>query len=188
MNTSIVPGSLTDIARQSGQSLAESFVNAAVIVIVDVSGSMNTRDSRGRRSRYDVALEELRRVQGENPGKVAVLGFSDHTYFHPDGLPTYQGSGTDLAGALRFAKVADVPGMQFVVISDGEPNDEESALHLAAQYQAHIHTIYVGPENGVSARQFLDLLARKSGGQSVTIGVALTALSDTITRLALPTL
>ena len=38
------------------------------------------------------------------PGKLAVIAFSDSTVFAPGGQPPLLGSGTNLAGALRFAK------------------------------------------------------------------------------------
>lgn len=173
MTTSIIKGSLGDVAQQSNKSIAETFMNADCIVIVDTSGSMNTADSTNGRKRYDVACEELAKLQGSLPGKIAVLSFSDSVLFCPNGLPIYLGSGTDLAGALRFAKVADVPGaMRFIVISDGEPNAESDALKEAKAYQNRIDVIYVGPEEYPSGRAFLTKLANISGGQAVTADTA----------------
>ncbi len=42
----IVKGSLTDIAAAQGHSLAQTFVNAEVVVIVDTSGNL-TIDGQG---------------------------------------------------------------------------------------------------------------------------------------------
>ncbi|HOR01504.1 MAG TPA: VWA domain-containing protein [Anaerolineae bacterium] len=100
----IVPGSLSAIAAREGQSLAETFLNADAVILVDTSGSMMSGDSRGGRSRYNVALEELAHLQAHMPGKLAVIAFSDSTVFAPGGQPPLLGSGTNLAGALRFAK------------------------------------------------------------------------------------
>ena len=175
----IVKGSLTDLARQHGQSLAQTFVNAEVVVIVDTSGSMGTHDSRGGRQRYDVACEELATLQGSLPGKIAVLSFSNNTMFCPDGKPYNQGGSTDLAGALKFARVADVPGMRFIVISDGEPNDARAALAEAQRYQNRIDVIYVGPEQMPAGREFLAKLAAASGGQVVTADRAQNLLAAT---------
>jgi Mg-chelatase subunit ChlD len=163
-----VTGSLEDISRRNQQSLAESFVNADVVVIVDTSGSMAATDSRGRRSRYEVACEELAALQAHMPGKIAVIAFSDNTVFVPGGCPPFLGLGTDLAGALRFAKVADVPGMRFIVISDGEPDDEAAALAVASTYKSRIDVIYVGPEAYPRGRNFLQQLAAASSGKLVT--------------------
>lgn len=168
MSTSVVRGSLADIAKQYQSSIAESFLNADVIVIVDVSGSMNQSDARNGQRRYDVACQELARLQAELPGKIAVVAFSNWVEFVPGGVPPFVGLGTDLARALRFVKVADGV-VKFIVISDGQPNDDEEALAIAQQFTSKINTIYVGPEDDFGGgRKFLEKLAAVSGGQSVT--------------------
>jgi len=167
MNTQIIQGSIGAVAQQQGKSIAESFVNADCIIIVDTSSSMGQHDSRGGNSRYEVACEELKNLQASLPGKLALLSFSDDVIFCPNGIPfNYEGM-TDLSKALKFAKMGDVSGMRFIVISDGEPNDEQSALDVAKTYKARIDTIYVGPENG-DGQKFLQRLAKVSGGQGVT--------------------
>lgn len=185
MNTAIVTGSLGAIARQENKSLAEAFVNADLVVIIDTSGSMSTHDSRGGKSRYEVACMELGTIQNRYPGKIAVLAFSDNVMFCPSGMPTYFGGNTDMAKALQFAKVADVPGMQFILISDGEPNDEQETLAVATTYKNKISTIYVGPEDRPAGRDFLQRLAAATGGQTVTADRA-NLLADKITTLYLP--
>lgn len=168
MNNQIIPGSLAAIAEQENKTIAETFVNADLVVIVDTSGSMNTHDSRGGRSRYKVACEELAAIQANHPGKIAVIAFSNFPMFCPDGIPHYFGEGTDMAEALRFAKIADVPGMNFILISDGEPDDCSTTLSIARTFQNKINVIYVGPEDKPSGRKFLEELAAATGGQSVT--------------------
>ncbi len=168
MTQAIVPGSLSAVAKRDGVSLAESFVNADAVIIVDTSGSMNTHDSRGGKSRYKVALEELAQLQANMPGRLAVIAFSSTTVFVPGGQPPFLGGMTDLAGALRFAKVADVPGMRFVIVSDGEPDDERAALTVAQSYSNRIDTVFVGPENDWhGGRAFLQRLAAASGGRHI---------------------
>ncbi len=164
----IVAGSIADIAARQNQSLAQTFVNAECVVIVDTSGSMASDDSRGNKSRYEIACEELVALQGAKPGKVAVLSFANLTMFCPDGKPFNQMGGTDLAEALRFARVADVPGIQFIVISDGEPDNAKAALKEAAKYKAKIDVIFVGPETQPAGGVFLTQLAQTSGGSLVT--------------------
>lgn len=168
MNNAIVVGSLADIAARSNTSIAESFLSCELITIVDVSGSMEQRDSRGGQSRYRVALEELAKLQKSRPGKVAVIAFSQSVEFVPGGVPPMLGGGTDLAAALRFARMADSASMRFVVISDGYPDDEPAALAEAAKFVGRIDTVYVGPESDLGGRDFLSRLAAASGGQSVT--------------------
>jgi len=127
----IIQGSLGQVAKQNNQSIAESFVNSSAIIIVDTSGSMHQTDSRGGKSRYDVACQELKNLQASLPGKLALLSFSDDVLFCPNGIPFDFGAMTDLAKALKFAKMADVSGMRFIVISDGEPDSQEDALDVA---------------------------------------------------------
>jgi len=185
MNTAIVPGSLSAIARQENKSIAETFVNVDLVVIVDTSGSMFTHDSRGGKSRYGVACEELTQLQNAHPGKIAVLAFANGTIFCPSGVPTYLGGGTDMAGALQFAKIADVPGMQFILISDGQPDDEAATLAIAKTYQNKISTIYAGPEEHPAGRDFLQRLAAATGGQTITVDRA-KELKSGIEKLYLP--
>ena len=166
-NNQIVAGSLGAVAAQNGKSIAESFVSADAVIIVDTSGSMSQTDSRGGKSRYDVACQELKNLQASLPGKLALLSFSDDVLFCPNGVPFDFGAMTDLAKALKFAKMADVSGMRFIVISDGEPDSQQDALDVAKTYKNRIDTIYVGPENG-GGQAFLQQLAKASGGQGVT--------------------
>ena len=167
MSNQIISGSLGAIAAQNNQSIAETFTNADVVIIVDTSGSMCACDSRGGQSRYEVACEELRNLQNSLPGKLALLSFSDDVQFCPSGIPFNYQCGTDLARALKFAKIADITGMRFIVISDGDPDDEQEALNVARTYKNRIDTIYVGPEGG-EGQAFLRRLAKASGGTGVT--------------------
>jgi Mg-chelatase subunit ChlD len=164
----IVKGSIADIARKTGVSIAETFLSCDVVCIVDTSASMGAKDSTGGKSRYDQACWELATLQGDLPGKIGVISFADSAAFCPNGTPTNLGGSTDLAGALKFAKIADQPGaMRFIVISDGEPNDSQGALKVAKTYHNKIDTIFIGPEGG-GGREFLKRLAAASGGQHVT--------------------
>lgn len=185
MNTAIIQGSLSALARQEGKSLAETFVNADLVVIVDTSGSMNTHDSRNGKSRYEVACEELAALQANHPGKIAVLSFADEVVFCPSGIPINLGGGTDMVKVLQFAKIADVPGMQFILISDGEPNDEQQTLAVARTYRNKISTIYVGSEEHPTGRDFLQRLAAATGGQNITADRA-KQLQSSIEKLYLP--
>jgi len=164
----IVPGSLSAVAGSEGMSLAESFVSADAVILVDCSASMDMPDSRGGRRRFDVALEELAALQAHMPGKIAVIAFSSSVQFVPGGKPPFLCESTDLASALRFAKMADVDGMRFVIISDGVPDDAQEALAIAATFHARIDTVFVGPETHPTGRAFLQQLATAKGGQSVT--------------------
>jgi hypothetical protein len=162
----LVSGSLGAIAQRDGLSLAESMLNAENMILVDVSGSMDAHDSRGGRRRYDVACEELVKLQQAHPGKIAVVAFSSSVVFAPSGVPAFEGGGTDLVAGLRFALPFDGT-MRFIVISDGEPNDEKATLDIARQFSSRIDTVYVGPEADRSGARFLRQLAAATGGQHV---------------------
>jgi Mg-chelatase subunit ChlD len=169
MSTSIIRGSISQIAKQNGASIAETFMSADVIIIVDTSSSMGTEDSAGGRSRYDVACMELEALQNSLPGRIAVISFSDDAMFCPSGQPFNYEGGTNMKKALEFAKVADVPDMSFILISDGEAFDEAGTLRVARTYKNKIDVIYVGPEDRPYGRDFLYELAKATGGQSATM-------------------
>ena len=181
---SVVRGSVADIARQNGASIATTFLSVDVVVLCDTSGSMAARDSVGGRSRYDQACNELASLQTNMPGKIGVISFSDQVMFCPDGTPLYFGGGTDLAGALQYAKIADVPnsGIRFIVISDGEPSSESAALKVAHTYHSRIDVIFCGDERFPTGRDFLQRLAKASGGQAVTAS-AVKGLAASVTKL-----
>lgn len=177
----IAKGSVADVARANGTTVAKAFLAADVVVIVDTSGSMGARDSRGGNSRYDIAVEELRKVQERNPGAVAVVSFSDSVEFCPDGNPINLSGGTDVESALKYVKQVD--GMvKFVLISDGEPDDEQDALNVAKTFKSKVNTIYVGPEIGNGGRDFLRRLANLTGGQMSDSKFAVD-LADKVTPL-----
>ena len=182
----VVVGSLSRIASQNHISIAEAFVDVDACIVVDISFSMNTHDSRDGLSRWKHAGQELVELQKTMPGKLAVIAFSDRVQFVPSGvLPAIGelGQGTALANALKFAKTLDVEGVRFVVISDGQPDDSRACLDVARTYKNRIDTIYVGPEDG-SGSAFLMQLAQASGGQGVTAEKA-RDLASTAQRLLL---
>lgn len=158
----LVPGSLAAVAAQRGISLAETFLSADAIVMVDVSGSMEEADSRDGQTRYQVACQELAKLQRELPGKIAVVAFSSDARFVPGGVPPLIGAGTDLAAALHFVRPADGT-VDFWIISDGEPQDEQAALDVARHFTSRINAVYVGPR-GEPGADFLRRLARGHGG------------------------
>lgn len=186
--TAIVKGSMQNIAEREGKPLAELFVGAKLIIIFDSSGSMSAHDSRGGKSRFDIALEELRELQAQNPGEIAIINFSGEVEFVPGGAPQFMGGGTNLAAALRFAQRADkIKDMGFVVVSDGEPDDETEALSVARTYKNRINTIYCGPESGRAGRAFLEELAKSSGGVFNNIPLLRESLSSAVNQLILTT-
>lgn len=183
MSTAIVPGSLSAIAKRDNLSIAESFLSADVIVLIDVSGSMDARDSRGGARRFDAAVDELRTLQANLPGRIAVVAFSSGVQFVPGGVPPFLSGGTDLAAALRFVKVADGT-VQFIVISDGIPDSADEAIQVAQTFSSRIDVVYVGPEHYRASARFLERLAAAAGGRCVLAEKA-HELASTVQRLML---
>lgn len=157
-----VKGSLLSQAENNNQSLAATFISVDVIILVDTSGSMGVSDNT-ERTRYERACTELEKIQATMPGKIAVISFSDEVMFCPGGRPWNYACGTDLTKALKFVKVADVEDMRFIVISDGQPDDESSALQVAKTYKNKIDTVYIGPGDN---SKFLERLSLVSGGKA----------------------
>ena len=124
---------------------------------------MSAHDAPGGRSRYEAAEEELRRLQEELPGKLAVVAFSNQVQFCPSGIPIRYGEGTKMANALRFVKIVDGCDVRFILISDGEPDNPQDTLEVARSFQSRIDTVYIGPDGG-HGRAFLADLAAQSGG------------------------
>lgn len=162
----VIPGSLQDMADKTGKSLAETWLNAEMVVLCDGSGSMYASAREGN-SRFDVLQYELAGLQQNNPGKIAVVSFSSpgEVEWQPHGRPRLYGNGTDIAGALRYALEMDGVA-KIVLISDGEPDSAEEAFQVAKLFQFEIDTIYVGPppprDHG---RDFLERLAKLTGGE-----------------------
>jgi len=168
MDTAIVAGSISDVVQTERKSLALAFMSVETVVIVDTSGSMGACDSRGGKSRYKVACEELSKLQGAQPGKILVISFSDEVKVCLNGVPYNFMGGTIVGRALQYAKQYDLEGMNIVLISDGEPMDEHEALAIARTYTNSINTIYVGPPDELRGREFLKKLADSTGGKTVT--------------------
>lgn len=162
----VVTGSLQQVSQQKGITLAESFLDVDVLLIVDMSGSMSSNDAPGGISRYEAAEKELARLQNELPGKIGVIAFSSYPVFVPNGKPPRLDGSTDMAGALQFVKVADDTGIKFILISDGEPNDERKTLEVAKTFKTKIDTIFIGPEIS-KGKEFLKRLASLTGGKQV---------------------
>lgn len=183
---SSVKGSLQSVANKLQIGVAQAFLEAEIIVLIDVSASMLAEDDlvfQNSQSRYKKACNQLAKLQSENPGKVCVIAFSDRQTFEASGIARWPNGSTDIAGALRFVKPVDGLDCKIVIISDGEPDDDASAITKARGFQSKIHTIYIGPENG-SGADFLKRLSAVTGGQFSNNGTAgIGQLSQTVAGL-----
>jgi hypothetical protein len=166
MTQAIVKGSIGEAALKRNVSVAEAFMDAEAVVVIDSSETMAQEDAGRGRSRYEAACDQLAKLQGEMPGKIAVVSFSDEAVFCPNGIPVFLRSGTDMAEALSFVKKCDGL-MRIIVIGDGEPNDEDETLRVARTFASRIDTIFVGNELS-AGREFMRRLSQATGGISVT--------------------
>lgn len=166
----ITKGSIADIMKNENVSLAESFMSCDCIVIFDVSGSMTAEDGADGKTRFDRGVEQLREIQATMPGNFAIVQFADRVDFMPGGVPVMGISGglTNLTKALQFVEPADsIPDMRFIIISDGEPDNEVTAMNAAKRFRNRIDTIFIGREDETYGRTFLQNLAAASGGKSM---------------------
>lgn len=180
---STVKGSLQSVANKGLITVAQAFIDCDVIVLLDVSASMTIEDHLDGNSRYKKACNQLAKLQAENSGKVCLICFDDKQTFEPSGIARWPTGSTDVAGALSYVHRADGLGLKFILISDGEPNDEAEALRVARTFKSKIHTVYIGPEGGYGA-DFLKRLSAATGGQFSNSGTAgIGQLSQTVQNL-----
>jgi len=181
---SSVRGSLQSIANKDKIAVAQAFINCEILACLDVSPSMNYEDCPGNQKRFKVAANEVARLQAENLGKVGLICWSDRQRFLPGGIAEMFGGSTDVAGLLRYIKKADGAGIKLVIISDGEPDDDEAAISEARKFQTKIDCVYIGPEYDLQAQDFLKRLSAVTGGQFSNNGTAgMVDLSKTMERL-----
>ena len=176
-----VKGSLAETSHNRAVEFAEAFLTVDAIMICDVSGSMAERDvpcEGGVRSRFDECNEQLKRLQRRFPGRLAVVAFSSDVAFVPGGVLPFMGGGTELTEALEFVRPADGTGIKYIVASDGCPSDPEGCLRVAKS-MSPIDAIYIGTDP--EGKEFMEKLAKASGGKSVDVGVEL--LEDVVVKL-----
>jgi hypothetical protein len=133
---------------------------AAVVVLADCSSSM--AESAGGRTKEAILREALGGCWPELPG-AALVGFAStaRRVDAPTDLPSPAG-GTALHLALDAASALR-PG-RTLVISDGEPDDEDAALAAAGRVPGRIDVIYCGPDSNTQAIAFMRRLATAGGG------------------------
>jgi hypothetical protein len=183
MSNEITYGSL-GYMEQQGKTIAESFLSVDAIVMIDISASMQEQDCPNGQMRHTVACDELRRLQRQIPGKLAIIEWATGHAFCPGGVPSPpDGFSTNMAGVLGFVKIADGTDIKFILISDGEPDSEDATLDVAQTFKSKIDTIYIGREGGRGA-DFLRRLAAITGGRPTTQDAReIVNLSKSITRL-----
>jgi len=183
-----IEGSMADYQRKTGAGLAKSWLAVKAVVVVDISGSMSTQDAGDGHARVDVAKMELAKLQKKLQGQIAVVEFNYDARWRRDGSLGSPDGGTNLAGALDYVRELVGPGaprMQVVVVSDGSPDLEETALASARTLHAagaKISAVYVGPDHFEAGKRFLAQLAALGGGEA-SDAFLVKALAQQITKL-----
>jgi len=173
MGEALVTGSFADVQRTTGAGLVKSWLKVEALLLVDVSGSMESRDAGegGRERRVDVARREVAKLQKKLPGKLAIVPFHSDAAWAPEGRLPEPGGSTDLAGALEYVRDLlgeSLEGLKLIVVSDGSPDSQEDAIAQAVVVKgagATISTVYVGPDHQAGP-EFLKRLAQAAGGSS----------------------
>jgi len=127
------------------------------VIILDTSGSMAYTGAKlSRISELKVALEQVWSNQ-------TLIAFSNtaREISSPLKIPTPQG-GTALDKAFLLACRYDDLG-HTLVISDGEPDDEDEALAAASRLSGSIDIIYCGDPENQRAIDFMNALVRNRG-------------------------
>jgi hypothetical protein len=140
----------------------------AAHVNVELKGKINAE-----RRRIDMLRRVVKSIRLAKPAVramafgplhfTATVEYSSVRMLEPgEDIPEPSG-GTPLAEAIEAATAAG--GKRLVVISDGEPNDQNRALEAARKHGHRIDCIFIGPDNAHDpGEDFLKRLADASGG------------------------
>ena len=160
MTRDIAKGSIKDVA---GGDVAIALMNAKIVLLCDRSSSM-LEFARDGKCRAEIEDDIVAKFQAKHPGQIALVSFSDAAELREDGVLPYPGGGTTITSALNLAEPMVDIGMRAVLITDGEPGEnEQMVIRSATRYKGRMDCIYVGPEVGRGG-DFCDRLARAVGG------------------------
>lgn len=152
------------------ESFARRFAGTSgtTVILCDVSGSMDER--AGARTKIEHLREALSEIWDASRGERRLIAFANAAseVQSPAQLPA-PGGGTALHVGLDRA--AACRPVHTVVISDGEPDSEDSALEAADRLSGKIDVIYCGSDSNARAVAFMRKLARVGCGSVVVADV-----------------
>ena len=164
-----VKGSVLDVAQKRGLQIEEALMEVDVIVMLDWSGSMGMNDAvyEGKtHTRYEAARLQLEDLQGQHPGRVALVCWAETAEFVPSGNPEdtiLYGGGTHLKQALDYVKPYDGTGIAFFLITDGVFHDSWEAGPVADGFETEVTGIFVGAEGDRGFSSLMKMCARTGG-------------------------
>lgn len=147
-------GSLADLIRVRQES--------NIVLLLDCSGSMGSVMANGK-SRIQGLRETVQSIQSEKQMKMIQFG-SGFEPSYVETIPDDDG-GTPLTQAIILAKNTGVG--RAIVISDGVPDSQQTALEAARSFGGRIDVVFVG-DAGEPGEIFLKRLAEATGGESFT--------------------
>ena len=134
-------------------------ISGKTALLLDTSSSM-TLLTDGQMRRIDALVLALKPFENDN-----IRRFQFNNRFEEITIETKLSpiGGTDLAHALHEIKQFDFQNI--ILITDGEPDDKQTAMYEASQLNATINVVFVGNPHHLEAIQFCEDLAKKHNGQ-----------------------
>lgn len=138
------------------------------VFLLDISGSMEMY-IEGKSK-----LDHLRDIMRDYP-EARKICFSSDVYCNVDrngnvdcAIPMSAQGSTDLARAIRYLRTLVKRPERIVLISDGEPDDSNTAIREAIGFSVPIDIIFIG-QKGSSGERFMINLAKFTMGRQFTI-------------------
>ena len=152
-------------------------------LLLDTSGSMSM-ECKGKNRRIDVLRKAVEALDWQS---YRLFTFDSFCIEIPNPSALWAtGGGTALDLGLK--EIAKLDPSQTVVISDGEPNNEQDAIAAAGLLSGTISTVYIGDDTDKNAIAFMRKLATLGCGHTYVrdLGRGHAELSGTISNLLPP--
>lgn len=170
----------TGIAENYQSRLTSGNSNVCCLLL-DTSGSMNS-PCRGTDKRIDMLRQAVEAIDWQNY-RLFTFDNTCRELTNPESLICSSG-GTNLATGL--STIAKLKPCKTIVISDGEPNNEDDAIAEARKLTGTISTVYIGDDDKKAIAFMRKLSALGCGGSFVQdLGQGHAQLTTTINRLML---
>lgn len=148
------PKTTTELMAEKSRQLTMKSQAANLVLLLDCSGSMSAIFAET--TRYNAMINALPHLpQGRR------------VYFN-SGVSTHQlppSASTDLTSAIQF--LHSYQEQKCLLISDGEPDDQESAMAAAVSSGKVFDVLFIGGDAG--GKLFMESLAARTGGQVVVV-------------------
>lgn len=141
------------------QQMAVRKQEEATLLIIDTSSSMNDTAGDGRKK-----IDTVRNLVSKIKGSRKIAFNSDISDLGTDNAIGCAGGSTNLSDAFAYIKNNNIhSGKKVILISDGYPDEPESAIKEAVKLGCPVYIIYIGDE-GESGEDFMNRLARATKG------------------------